>query len=114
MSWASLIPAGISILGSLFGGGKGKAIQQLPAILQTSQGKDLVNYMMSMYKQPSAGNYMTNMGAYNLMNTFYPNAGYTMPGTSTTTTGGINPLMPTNRTGGAGGGLRTVVPNTWK
>jgi hypothetical protein len=85
MALTSLIPAAIGVLGSLFGGGKGKATERLPDILRTSQGKDIVDYLMSMYKQPTAGNYLTNMGAYSLMNQFYPQAGYQMP-TNTPTT----------------------------
>jgi hypothetical protein len=86
MALTSLIPAAIGVLGSLFGGGKGKASERLPDILRTSQGKDIVDYLMSMYKQPTAGNYLTNMGAYSLMNQFYPQAGYQMPTNPQTTT----------------------------
>ncbi len=79
MGLPALIPGVIGVIGSLFGGGKGKATERLPDIMRTQQGKDLVNYLMSMYRRPTAGNYLTNMGAYSLMNKFYPNAGYQMP-----------------------------------
>lgn len=86
MSLLSLMPAGIGILGSLFGGGKGKAQERLPDIMRTPQGNELIQYLMSMYKQPSAGNYMSNMGAYTLMDKFYPGSGYQMPQLTTPTT----------------------------
>ena len=94
MDWLSLIPAGIGLISSLFGGGKGKPTEMTSADPQMDQYRQQLMQMamqrMGQQRPYAQVNPMNLMGA-NMASQYYYGQPYTHPGYGMGTPGGGMP-----------------------